>query len=306
MSDLRQRVPGHSLIDMLLHQWDLGTIRLDASTNDVVVGEDAVSWYRGVIGERRVGTILGLLSDSHTVLHSVPVGKGSSDIDHVVIGRAGVFSINTKYSPGKRISSAGYGMYVDGRKRHYVRNSVAEARRAGELLSAASGLTVPVTALIVFVNPGPITHKAPAGGDAHEPEVRVLADDDLFRVFMDRPVFSEEQVERIAAAAVLPATWHRSPSESTVGDHITREFEALEEAVGPHLARAYTAPPKAPAPNARNRDRRPAASRSRPAAARRPSSRKRQSAFERLFRSLLLPVMGLVGFVMYVNSITGT
>lgn len=126
----------------------------------------------------------------------------------------------------------------------------------------------------------------------------MLADDDLSRVFMDRPVFSEEQVARIVAAAVLPGTWHRSPAESTVGDHITREFEALEEAVGPHLARAYTAPRMTSTRTVGGRTRRPTA-------VRRPSSRKRQSALEKLFRSLLLPAVGLIVFWIYMNSITG-
>jgi hypothetical protein len=33
MSDLRERVPGHALIDELLHQWDLGTIHVDERSN---------------------------------------------------------------------------------------------------------------------------------------------------------------------------------------------------------------------------------------------------------------------------------
>ncbi len=296
---------------MLLRQWDIGTIRLDASTNDVVVDQDAVGWYRGVIGERRVGSILEQLDDSHTVLHSVPVGKGSSDIDHVVIGRAGVFSINTKYSPGKKIWSAGYGLYVDGHKQLYVRNSVAETRRASDLLSNASGLTVPVTALIVFVHPGLITRKDAAGGGVHDPEVRVLADDDLYGVFVDRPVFSEDQVARIAAAAVRPETWHRSPSESTIGDHITREFEALEDAVGPQLARAYIAPRTAasvasmPSPSARDRLGYGASGPARPRNTRSRRGRQRQSPLEKLFSGLLAPAAIIFGLWIYLNTLTG-
>jgi Nuclease-related domain len=310
MSDLRQRVPGHSLIDMLLHQWDIGTIRLDAATNGVVVDDEAVSWYRGVIGERRVGTILDSLDTSHTVLHSVPVGKGSSDIDHVVIGRAGVFTINTKYSPGKKIWVNGYGLFVDGHKQFYVRNSTAEARRAADLLSEASGLTVPVTALIVFVDPGAITHKGSAGGGEHDPAVRVLADAELFRVFTSRPEFSDEQVGRIVAAAVRPETWHQSPAESTVGHHITREFEALEEEVGPHLARAFAAPakvsaPRMPAPSARNRVGSSAPRRTRTPTPSRSRGRKRQSSTEKFFSGLIFPAAGLLGLWLYTNSITG-
>lgn len=312
MSDLRQRVPGHSLIDMLLHQWDLGTIRLDAATNDVVVDEEVISWYRGVIGERQVGSILALLDNRHTVLHSVPVGSGSSDIDHVVIGPAGAFTINTKYSPGKKVWSAGYGLYVDGHKQHYVRNSVAEAKRAADLLSAASGLTVPVTALIVFVDPGPFTRKAPAGGGPDDPEVRVVSDRGLSDVFGGRPVFNKEQVARIAAAAVLPGTWHRTPALSTGGHHITREFEALETQVGPHLARKYTEPRPVSAPVPATRDRSsyrsqpPTRTRMRASApSRSRRRRRRESTTEKLLSGLIFPLAGLIGVWVYLNSLTG-
>jgi len=132
MSDLRQRVPGHSLVDELLRQWDLGTIHVDHASDAIVIDDEAVGWYRGVIGERRVAELLGRLGRAWTVLHSVPVGSGSSDIDHIVIGPAGVFTINTKYSPGKKVWVAGYGMRVDGFPQLYVRNSASEAARPAQ------------------------------------------------------------------------------------------------------------------------------------------------------------------------------
>ncbi|MGV8896206.1 MAG: nuclease-related domain-containing protein [Rhodoglobus sp.] len=309
MTDLRQRVPAHSLIEMLLHKWDIGEIRLDTSTNGVVVGEDAVSWYRGVLGERRVGSILEQLSDSHTVLHSVPVGTGSTDIDHVVIGRAGVFCINTKYSPGKKIWTAGRSMYVGSHKQPYVSNSMNEARRAADLLSKASGLTVPVTALLVFVDPGPITRKVAPGGSPDDPEVRVLADKHLIRVFMDRPIFSEEQTARITAAAVRPETWHRSPTTSTAGIHITREFEALETEVGSHLVGEYTVPTTistTPAAPVSRKARKTAPIRPREsgqAKARLKCSR--QATVEKLLSGLFLPVVGLALLWIYGSAIVG-
>ena len=134
MSDLRERVPGHALIDELLHQWDLGTIHVDERSNGIVIDEEAEGWYRGVLGERRVAALLDQLSAEQaqspwTVLHSVPVGRGESDIDHVVIGPPGVFTINTKFSPGKDVWVAGRGMYVGGAKQHSVVNALYEARR---------------------------------------------------------------------------------------------------------------------------------------------------------------------------------
>ena len=54
--------------------------------------------------------MLAQLGPEWTVLHSVPVGRGKSDIDHIAIGPPGVFTINTKFSPGKDVWVAGRGM----------------------------------------------------------------------------------------------------------------------------------------------------------------------------------------------------
>jgi hypothetical protein len=89
MSDLRERAPAHSLIDELLRQRDLGAIHVDAADNSVVTDDEALGWSRGVIGERRITDLLKELGGGWTVLHSVPVGKGTSDIDHIAIGPSG-------------------------------------------------------------------------------------------------------------------------------------------------------------------------------------------------------------------------
>ena len=288
MNDLRERVPGHSLVDELLRQWDVGAIRIDPESDAVIIDDEAVSWYRGVIGERRVAELLSHLGSAWTVLHSVPVGRGTSDIDHVVLGPAGVFTINTKYSPGKKVWVGGYGIYVDGFPQQYVRNSVNEAARASDLLSRAVGMTVPVTGLIVFVNAGSITRKAPAGGGIDTPTIEVLRDVELLTTFAARPIFSAEQVARIVDQAVLPGTWHQAPQTSTIGRHISREFEALETAVGPRLAQPIARPIPSLTPT-QQRPSRPVASRP---AARRPSRgrKPRQSALEKLIGGLLGPV----------------
>jgi len=302
MSDLRQRVPGHSLIDELLRQWDLGTIHLDGDS--VVIDDEARSWYRGVIGERRVASVLDKLGDGFTVLHSVPVGRFSTDIDHVVIGPAGVFTINTKYSPGKPVWVAGRGMYVDGHKQPYVLSSLQEARRASELLSRASGLTVPVIGVIAFVEPDRISVKARPGGDDGDPEIRVVDSNDLTRALYGRAIFSAEQTARIEDAATHPATWHQSPTPSTLGAHITREFEALEAAVGPRLAEPVgraAAPVRMPRASAsRGRSGRASAP---PTYRSRSRRRPTESALEKLLRGLVVPAAILIIGIAILNSI---
>lgn len=296
MTDLRERVPGHSLVDELLHQWDLGTIHVDRRSNGIVIDEEAVGWYRGVIGERSVADVLAELGESWTVLHSVPVGRGTSDIDHVAISAAGVFTINTKYSPGKKVWVAGYGMYVDGHQQHYIRNSVTEAARASAFLSRTSGLTVPVVGLIVFVDPASITHRAAAAGGERTPEIRVTTERELLGELRGRAIFSEEQVKRIVDVAVLPATWHSSPVVSTVGRHITREFAALEEAVGPRLAEPII---KQHVPHPRKRTVTRTTSR-----APRSRGRQKKSVAERLFTELAMPIFGIVMALAILNAVT--
>ncbi len=310
MSDLRERVPGHALIDELLHQWDLGTIHVDERSNGIVIDEEAEGWYRGVLGERRVAAILDQLSAAQTqspwtVLHSVPVGRGESDIDHVVIGPPGVFTINTKFSPGKDVWVAGRGMYVGGAKQHYVVNALYEARRASTYLTRRCGLTVPVTGIIVFVDPNRITHKAPAGGGEADPPIKVVRDTELFNALLVRREFSDEQIARIVDAAIRPDTWSDSTTPSTLGTHVAREFQALEQEVGPRLslprgvARAGV--------QSRSRQARPAAARSRqarPPAARSSRRRPKRSRVERLFAELALPIAGLIGIWVWVQMMT--
>jgi hypothetical protein len=304
VSDLRERVPGHSLVDELLRQWDLGTIHVDPASDGIVIDDDAVSWYRGVIGERRVAALLAHLGSAWTVLHSVPVGSGSSDIDHIVIGPAGVFTINTKYSPGKKVWVGGYGLYVDGFPQQYVRNSVSEAARASDLLSRAVGMTVPVTGLIVFVDAGSVTRKAPAGGGTDTPTIEVVRDLELLAAFATRPIFSTEQVERIVDKAVPPMTWHRAPSTSTTGKHIALEFEALEAAVGPRLAQPVARPAVTRTPSQRRTSR--TAASSRPPAGRPTRKRKpKQTPLEKFIGGLIAPAAGIAimwGVVSYLTN----
>ncbi len=291
MSDLRDRVPGHSLVERLLAEFDAGRIRDEGG--HVVVDDEVQSWYRGVHGERKVAAELATLGPDWLVLHSVPVGRRDTDIDHVVVGTSGVFVINAKYSPGKPVWAKGYGVLVDGQRTGYVPKAIAEARRASDVLSKASGLTVPVTAIIAFVDPGPMSIQGRVGGNEYDPEVRVIRHVDLPRLIAGPPIFSAEQAGRIVDAAIQPITWHSSPKPASALS-IEEEFTALEEAVGPALA--------APTKSSRNSYRRPA--RSRPPG----RSRRRKSFGERLADALLsvaIPISMMIGAWIYFNQLAG-
>lgn len=241
--DLRSRLPAQSLMER--------TLELHPQSFYAPSG-DALPWYTGALGEIAVAGILGWLGPEWTVLHSVPVGRDESDIDHVVIGPAGVFTINTKSHVGKDVWIGGYGLLVSGQKTHYITNAIHEGARAEKLLTAVCGLTVPVTPVLVLINPGKRTVKtAPEGG------VRVVADWELLDVLRGRPVFSDEQTERIVAAAIRPDTWHQHPAAPVDTRMLVIQFNAImarghQGAVAPPAV-ASLAPEYDPAPATRAR-----------------------------------------------------
>ena len=113
------------------------------------------SWRVGANGEQKVGVELEKLrrrDPRWRVLHSVPVGERGADIDHVVVGPGGVFTLNAKHHRDKKVVVQGEAVYVDGYRQNYVRNSRHEAQRASRLLSAAVGFAVPVCGVVVPVN----------------------------------------------------------------------------------------------------------------------------------------------------------
>lgn len=97
-SGLKERMAGHSVIEKLLADREG---QRPPSLLGRIFGADPLSpedhrWYKGALGEIAVGRLLERLGAEWTVLHAVPVGTGASDIDHILIGPAGVFTLNTK------------------------------------------------------------------------------------------------------------------------------------------------------------------------------------------------------------------
>ncbi|MFP5311700.1 MAG: nuclease-related domain-containing protein [Actinomycetes bacterium] len=156
------------------------------------------------------------------VLHAVPVGTGSSDIDHVLIGPAGVFTINTKNHSGQSVWVAGRTLMVAGRKTRHLSNAAHEAARAAKLLTAAAGFPVPVRGAVVIVDPKSLTIKA-------KPEqVAVVADRRLLRwLHSFGPALTPAELARVSAVAIQPRTWHRQPNAHADPPALQQRFAAL-------------------------------------------------------------------------------
>lgn len=186
------------------------------------MSEASWPWYRGALGEIAVGRILAGLGPEWLVLHAVPVGSGWSDIDHVLVGPAGVFTINTKNHTGQSIWVAGQTLMVSGNKHRHLYNSAREAARASTLLSAAAGAAVDVTGVVVIVDPRRLTIREKPS------QVIVLSDRQLLGFLRRRrAVLNADQVDRIVAAAVKARTWHTKPTPPHDVDELMRNFAAL-------------------------------------------------------------------------------
>jgi len=161
------------------------------------------AWRVGAKGEEKVADQLAKLGPSWRVLHSIEVGDRGSDIDHVVIGAAGVFTLNAKRHPNGRVSVNAWKIYVNGQPTDYLRNARGEADRAQRLLSAACGTPVAVSPVVVFVDLDDFKVKQAPQQGVHVTTHRRLVD-----WLQSLPATaSPGAVEQIFAKARINTTW---------------------------------------------------------------------------------------------------
>ncbi len=124
----------------------------------------ASSWEVGAVGEQLVADELrklAALDPRWGFLNSIPVNAKGTDIDHLVIGPGGVFTINTKHHRDARIWVSGDMLMVNGEKTWYVRNARHEASNASRRLSEATGMPIAAYGLVVPVGAASLTVKNP-------------------------------------------------------------------------------------------------------------------------------------------------
>jgi hypothetical protein len=154
--DLSRNIPGQNI----LHKADLlkrqsineSVIRyyLDRF-NDKKTKER--SYRIGANGEVFVGSQLNSLRESGWhVLHSIPSGKRYADIDHLLIGPGGVWTVNTKHHPNAHIRVSRNQIHVNGRPYKYIQFSENEATRVSKLFSEKLNTQIPVKPAIVILN----------------------------------------------------------------------------------------------------------------------------------------------------------
>ena len=159
-------------------------------------------WYLGALGELEVARLLDRLDSAWFAIHAVPVGSAGSDVDHIVIGPGGVFTINAKFHEGGNVWVASRRLLVNGQRTDHLRNADFEARRVAKLLTQAAGKPVDVTPVIAIVAARRLTIR-------ERPErVVVLAAPRLPRWIQTRTaVLSTNDITEISRVAAAPSTW---------------------------------------------------------------------------------------------------
>ncbi|MDQ0923177.1 hypothetical protein QF038_001685 [Pseudarthrobacter sp. W1I19] len=231
---LGQRVPGQAVMEELMAVQSVVRPRtwLQRVFGTSPLSPEAQPWYKGALGEIAVGRILEQLGPDWLVLHAIPVGRGSSDIDHLLVGPAGVFTVNTKNHSGQPVWVANRTLMVAGKKTRHLYNADFEASRASKLLTAAVGGAVDVTAMVVVVDPKSMTIKS------RPDRVVVLRDGQLLGWLRHRKSeLGPADVGRIASAAVLAQTWHRKPGPAGDPEGLQQSFIALRLLVHQALRR---------------------------------------------------------------------
>jgi len=172
---------------------------------------DERAWRRGAHGEKFVGWLLGRLPDGWYLFNDVPVGERGANIDHLVVGPGGVFTINAKNLTGK-VWVGPRALLANGHKTDYLPKATAEARRASRLLSAALGRPVEVRGALALIV-GELTIKEMPS------DVYVGPPRGVKRWLLDQPtILRESEVLEIAGAAHEPETWTSKPSKMASQD----------------------------------------------------------------------------------------
>lgn len=181
------------------------------------VHTDERAWRIGADGEEKVAARLAKLAKADPrwrFLHAIPVGERGSDIDHLVIGPGGVFTLNAKHHPGAKLWIAGNTFLVNGQRQPYIRNSRHEASRAARLLGAAARVAVEATGVVVPVGAAAVDiREAPR-------DVAVVNRMALVKWLTSQPeVLDPDVVDKLFGVARLPTTWHQdlSPRRAKAG-----------------------------------------------------------------------------------------
>lgn len=217
-SDLLSQRPGHAVLARIaeLHAAALAVPGLP----NPVLPDEIITWSVGFVGEEAVAKELQRLASEWTVLHAVPIGVKGSDIDHVVIGPAGVLCLNTKHHRGVTVDVRGEAVFVGGHYQRYTAASRYEEERASEIVRAVQPGT-PVYSILVVVGARLRTREQPV-------RTVVLSHDQLVSRILALPrLLSEEDVALLCDRLRHADTWTSAARVTAAPDWVAEMARSL-------------------------------------------------------------------------------
>ena len=160
-----------------------------ATVTALLLPATTVAWRTGATGEERTGELLRPLeTQGFRVIHDRLIPGRRENIDHVVVGPPGVFTIETKNYDGKLRVRHGE-VWVAGRRKTEI---LAQARRQAAAVMAIVSPT-PVSPLICI-------HRADLGWFKVEVDgVRIVTPQEMIKVLRKTPArLTPDEVARIA------------------------------------------------------------------------------------------------------------
>ena len=147
------------------------------------------AWRTGALGEERTGKILAPLESlGFRVIHDRLIPGSKANIDHVVVGPPGVFTVESKNYTGKLSVRHGEVWVAGRRKTEILAQAKCEAAAVAAIVSP-----IPVTPLLCVHRADLGWFKAEANG------VRIVGPGQLVKLLLKAPVqLRPDEVQRLA------------------------------------------------------------------------------------------------------------
>ncbi|MDG4827726.1 hypothetical protein O7627_00210 [Solwaraspora sp. WMMD1047] len=143
--------------------------------------------------------------------HPVDLGRGFREerAGFLAIGPSGLFAVTVVDQGRSRVMMAADVVQINGKRPSYVAEARRDAKRASKALSAAVGLTVPVTPVLTFVGSGVISvYGLPK-------DCLVATHRELDRLLLaGGNRISPATAEKLSRVAQSPSTWLNAPYRS--------------------------------------------------------------------------------------------
>ncbi|MEB0303762.1 nuclease-related domain-containing protein [Cryobacterium sp. 10I1] len=208
----------------------------------VTLCADAWSWYAGALGEIEVGALLTALGPTWFVRHAVPIGAGTKDVDHLVIGPGGVFAINTKHHAGASVWVGDFVLRVNNANTRHLKQAQSDTIDVGRRLTAKVGFPVPVISVLAILGARSISDKRVPD----EGMVSVVDAKELVAWLLARPQhLSDSELALIEFAAEEPETWHVDPRAADTLRVMPRFERLVVQVVTPSVPTAVRSRAKA-------------------------------------------------------------